>query len=392
MEWHNQIDTDSLIFDAAKERWAKSAAELGNPRFIINDPRGWQAVSLVPQTRAWSYIFDENYSGDPKGATGFLTFGISRQAEYFLVFDEAWRGETRNVVLSYRRVCQCQRIPLRNTINESQPELCRNCGGEHEWTYPQGSSQRRLPPESWPSDWRSLSTTFSIEVLRDPDATDLVLTNAAQKGNVDDRLLVALHPNCPQDLLNGHLAIDSQAEVRAAVGFRAQRGVSQEVIAALCADGDGRVRAMMARHRPQVIGHNARAVFASDVSPLVRTNLALNSDVPDDVVMTMLQDSSSAECKNLREALVRHPAIDANANLGLLTRSFEDLFPNMFYELLARKDLTLETLAEIRSRIRPDDTRLRAIVDGYDTYTGKSRLRDSLIEEGSTMGLRPSAE
>jgi hypothetical protein len=376
MNWQNENERYAHRFDAAKKRWSKSASEVGSPRFVINDSRGWQEVSLVPSNQVWSYVFEENFLGEPKGPTGFLTFGVKRSAQHFLVFDAAWNGDMDNVVLSYRRVCDCRRNLERTRIGDPRPGQCRTCGNRVEWIYPAEKIHRSLPRGR-----QVLPTTFSLDVLYDPDATEVVLLNAAERGNVYDRQLVARHPNCPSTLLNDRLAADPQAKVREAVAFRSNNGVRREVIAALCEDVAEEIRATMARHSLQVIGQGARVMFASDASPLVRTAIALNSDVPDDMVVTMLQDSGSPECKSLREALSRHPAVDVNSNLNLLTRNFLDLFPNMFYELLSRGDLTPLTLTEIRNNISPEDTRLREKVNSYDaSHPGKSRLADSLIE------------
>jgi hypothetical protein len=380
MEWQSQNNVYKTTFDIKKERWSTTANELGRPGFVLNDREGWRTVSIIPRDRVWSYVFDPHYLGDPKGPTGYLKFGIHRNAQHFLVFDLPWHGEVSDVVISYRRTCkQCSSRNQKFPLNDRQSENCQSCDGFHEWEYPLEKRAHHLPLRNMPESWQSLSPTFSTDVLRDPKTSGGTLVAAAQRGNMDDRIFVASHPKCPDFFLNENLASDPQFEVRRVVALRAHKGVNAEVVAALCRDESEEVRAVMACHRAEVVGTEAHVRFASDPSVLVRTKLALNFDVPNNIVLSLLAGSGSPECKSLREALAGHPAIDANANLVHLTRNFEDLFPTMFYELLARNDLSPETLSAIRSHISEEDFRLRGMVDDYGKREVRRRLLNSTI-------------
>jgi hypothetical protein len=380
MEWFDQNDLDRSIFDAGKKAWAQTADELGNPRFLLNDQRGWHTVSLVPKNQVWSYIYDHNYQGNPKGPTGFLRFGTYSEAQYFLVFDEAWTGEVRDTVLSYRRTCkECKEQPGRSQLSNLQLGPCERCNGQREWIYPRSTRRQTIPIRDLPRDWREMNTTFAPEVLWDRRVPSEVLIVAAQRGNVKDRVVAAMHPGTPESFLNETLATDTESEVRNAVALRAHQGLTPDTIKNLCRDESDQVRSTMARHRVRVIGESACRAFVEDSSVLVRTRLAANLDVPNDIKVALLPGAGGAECKSIREVLAGNPAINANEKLRFLTRDFEDLFSVMFYELLARPDLTPETIRAIREHTPTEGGRLLSIVDSYESKRPKSRIEDSGI-------------
>jgi hypothetical protein len=70
-----------------------------------------------------------------------------------------------------------------------------------------------------------------------------------------------------------------------------------------------------------------------------------------------------------------------NELLRFLTRDFEDLFSVMFYELLARPDLTPETIRAIREHTPTEGGRLLSIVDKYGSERQKTRITDSAISD-----------
>lgn len=390
MEWFDQNDLDRSIFDAGKKAWARTADELGNPRFVLNGELGWRTVSLVPRNQVWSYIYDLNYQGGPKGPTGFLRFGIFRDAQYFLVFDEAWTGELRDVVLTYQRSCDdCSKRRERSSLDNLESEACRRCQGQHEWNYPRSTRRHTNPLRDLPRNWREMNTTFAPDVLWDRRVPSEVLIAAAQRGNVKDRVVAATHPNTPEWFLNEILSMDTESEVRDAVAFRAHLGLTEETIRNLCRDESEQVRSTMARHRAGVIGVNAFGKFVDDPSAKVRAKLAENSNVPDDVKTALLSGAGSEECKPIREALAGNLAINANELLRFLTRDFEDLFPVMFYELLARPDLTPETIRAIREHTPTEGGRLLSIVDKYESERQKPRITDSAL---SNTEDKPSPE
>jgi len=382
MDWFDQNDLDRSIFDAGKNAWDRTADELGNPRFVLNGKRGWRTVSLVPKNQVWSYVYDHNYLGNPKGPTGFLRFGIFSEAQYFLVFDEAWNGEVRDVVLTYQRTCRnCSKRPERFPLENLQSDPCGHCKGQHEWNYPRSMRRHTIPLRDLPRNWREMNSTFAPDVLWDRRVPSEVLIAAAQRGNVKDRVVAALHPNTPEWFLNETLAMDTESEVRDAVALRSHRGLTEETIRNLCRDESEQVRSTMARHRAEVIGVNAFGEFVDDPSVKVRTKLAENSNVPDDVKTALLSGAGSEECKPIREALAGNLAINVNDLLRFLTRDFEDLFSVMFYELLARPDLTPETIRAIREHTPTEGGRLLSIVDKYESERQKTRITDSAISD-----------
>jgi len=348
MQWRNEKRLNYVEFTERKSIWDKTVKDQGSPVYVTNDRDGWRTISTTPNNQVWSYVFEANYLGNPKGPTGYLSFGIRRAAQYFLVFSEPWTGEVSDVILSYRKICTACSKPHRWTSPNS-PQPCETCGGEHEWNYPGDSRRRGVSEWRLPVKWRSMSTVYSKDVLLDPRAPSEVLIIAAQRGSVNDRVIVAAHPSCPLEFLNEVLARDSQEEVRVSVAMRAHQGLQPSVIRALCEDESEHVRSIMACHNPTVIGEGAILDFAHDRSVLVRTRLAESSFVTDEAVRILFRDAGAEECKPIREALAHHPSIDANTELPVLTRHFEDLFSLMFYELLSRPDLTDSTLDSLRA-------------------------------------------
>jgi hypothetical protein len=366
MNWKTDMHRHFVRFAEEKISWDRSADELGHPKYVVNNLTGWRTVATIPDNQVWSYVFEQNYyQRDPKGQAGFLSFGINRAAEYFLVFDEPWSGGVSDVILSFRKTCRDCSSPHRWTSPDS-PEPCSSCDGEHEIIYPGMSRQRGTSDWRLPTNLRSASTVYSKDVLLDLGTPSDLLITLAQRGNVNDRTLVAWHPSCSVEFLNDVLARDSQEEVRMGVARRAHKGLRPNLIRALCEDESENVRSIMASHNPVVVGEEVFGEFAYDRSVKVRTGLAQNSLVTDEAVRVLLRGAESEECKPIREALAHHPAIDANAELLFLTRNFEDLFSLMFYELLSRPDLTDSTLAALKAHTEPDG-HLSGWVDKYGT-------------------------
>ncbi len=368
--WRNKEENRRRFYDELR-KWQRSAAAQEAPRYIVNDSAGWRQVAFIENRRVWSLVSETSYSiQGGKFPAKILRFGIQPEAQYFLTFDREWDGATTDLVMDVTLkcfACRNQRPPSNrvspNRINSLRnEELCRECHGERRWHYQSSTRRRGRVSSHLLAKSRRIDTVFSKHALLDSQVPPEALIHAATNGSQGDRMLVAFNHHCPVDFLEGVLAFDDDEHVRAAVASQAHR-VRREIVELLCDDRSATVRAAMAVHAGYAIPYELIAGLTRDSSPTVRAAAATNNWLPDHIARQMLDENLGEESKSVREVLASSYAIDVNSELRKLTRNFDDLFPLMFDKLLARDDLTEETLDEIAAH-----THLQVLHDRINRY------------------------